>query len=145
MGTAAITHSPIEPESVLQQVGAAGDGAVVLFLGTVRDTSGGQAVTGMQYDAYEAMAREVLEAIVVEAAEQWGVEHLVAVHRVGHLSVGEVSAAIAGSSPHRAEAYAASRQVIEQIKLRLPVWKQEHYATGDARWVPGAVPLPEEA
>jgi molybdopterin synthase catalytic subunit len=145
MRTAAITHLPIEPESVLQQVGAAGDGAVVLFLGTVRDSSGGQAVTGMQYDLYEAMAREVLEAIVAEAAEQWGVEHLVAVHRVGHLSVGEVSAAIAVSSPHRAEAFAASRQVIEQIKLRLPVWKQEHYATGAARWVPGAVPLPEEA
>jgi molybdopterin synthase catalytic subunit len=138
MRTAAITRSAIGPEAVLRQVGAAEDGAVLLFLGTVRRSNDGRAVTGMRYDAYEAMAQQVLEAIVGEAADRWGLEHVVAVHRVGQLAVGEVSAAIAVSAPHRAEAYAASRYVIEEIKQRLPVWKQEHYQDEAPRWLAGA-------
>ena len=66
------------------------------------------------------------------------------VHRVGELRIGEVSVAIAVSSPHRAEAYAASRYVIEEIKKRLPVWKQERYQSGDERWLSGHEPEPDE-
>lgn len=113
------------------------DGAAVLFVGVVRNSNDGQAVTGMRYDAYEAMAHLVLTAIVEEAAARWGLEHVVAVHRIGELTVGEVSVAIAVSSPHRGEAYEASRYVIEQIKVRLPVWKQERYEAAGARWLAG--------
>src|SRR5512135_228061 len=106
---AEITRAVIVPETALQQVGSVDDGAVVLFLGTVRRTNEGRPVTGMRYDAYEAMAQQELQAIVAAANERYGVAHLVAVHRVGELAVGEVSVAIAVSAPHRAAAYEASQ------------------------------------
>jgi molybdopterin synthase catalytic subunit len=81
------------------------------------------------------MAREVLSAIVAEAAERWGLTHVLVTHRIGDLAVGEVSVAIAVAAPHRAEAYEASRYVIEQIKVRLPVWKQEQYVAEGPRWI----------
>jgi molybdopterin synthase catalytic subunit len=83
------------------------------------------------------MAEEVLGVIAGEAALQLGSDRIAVVHRIGELDLGEVSVAIAVSSPHRAEAYDASRHVIEQIKQRLPVWKHERYVEGDAAWVPG--------
>lgn len=137
MRGAEITRAEILPAEVLGRVGGEGDGAAVLFLGMVRDTNDGRVVTGMRYDAYEAMAQRVLIAIVEEAAERWGLEHVVAVHRIGELTVGEVSVAIAVASPHRGQAYESSRYVIEQIKQRLPVWKQERYAAADAQWLAG--------
>jgi molybdopterin synthase catalytic subunit len=83
------------------------------------------------------MAEEVLAAIVGEAAERLGTDRIAVVHRVGELQVGDVSVAIAVSSAHRAEAYDASRYVIEEIKKRLPVWKHERYVGGDTAWVRG--------
>jgi molybdopterin synthase catalytic subunit len=136
-----VVREPIDPGAVLAQVGDAGDGAVLLFLGTVRDHAGGRAVKGLSYDAYEEMARDVLGAIAVEAAERLGTDRVAVVHRVGEMRVGETSVAIAVSSPHRAEAYEASRYVIEEIKKRLPVWKKERYRGGAEAWVEGTVPL----
>jgi molybdopterin synthase catalytic subunit len=133
----AIVQEPIDPRAVLGRVGAPGDGAVLLFLGTVRDHADGRAVQGLHYEAYQAMAEEVLAAIAAEAAGTLGTDRLAVVHRVGELAIGDVSVAIAVSSPHRAEAYEASRYVIEAIKQRLPVWKQERYASGDVGWVRG--------
>ncbi|MDZ7780031.1 MAG: molybdenum cofactor biosynthesis protein MoaE [Gemmatimonadota bacterium] len=75
-----------------------------------------------------------------EAAARLETDRLSVVHRTGDLDVGEVSVAVAVSSPHRAEAYDASRYVIEEIKKRLPIWKKEHYTGGDAAWVEGTVP-----
>jgi molybdopterin synthase catalytic subunit len=137
-----VVTGPIDAAEVLAGVGDAGDGAGLLFVGTVRDHAEGRPVDGITYDAYEAMAREVLSAIAGEAAQILGTERVVVVHRTGALKVGEVSVAIAVSSPHRAEAYEASRYVIEEIKKRLPVWKKEHYSSGEEAWVGGAVPAP---
>jgi molybdopterin synthase catalytic subunit len=86
------------------------------------------------------MARSVLLEIAGEAAGRLGTERVAVVHRVGELEIGEVSVAVAVSSPHRAEAYDASRYVIEEIKKRLPVWKEEHYTDGASEWVEGTVP-----
>jgi molybdopterin synthase catalytic subunit len=135
---------PIVPADVLAEVGSDADGAVLLFLGVVRDHADGRPVRGMRYDAYDTMARTVLKAIADEAAERLGTDRLSVVHRTGSLEIGEVSVAIAVSSPHRADAYEASRYVIEEIKKRLPVWKKEHYADGEAAWVDGTVPPVEE-
>jgi molybdopterin synthase catalytic subunit len=135
-----ITSDPITPAAVLQEVGSAVDGAAVLFLGTVRQQSEGRAVTGMRYEAYAEMAASVLLQITQEAADQAGTDRIAVVHRTGELSVGDVSVAIAVSSPHRGEAFDASRYIIEQIKVRLPVWKHEHYASGPSRWVDGVSP-----
>lgn len=135
-----LTPDPIRPEEVLGRVGGDEDGAVLLFLGTVRDHADGRPVRGLRYEAYEAMAAEVLDEIARDAARSSGVRRLHVVHRTGELDVGEVSVAIASSSPHRDESYRASRQVIEEIKKRLPVWKREFYIDGEAGWVEGTDP-----
>jgi molybdopterin synthase catalytic subunit len=137
---AAVVHTAIDPTEVLGRVRAPEDGAVLLFLGTVRNHADGQAVEGMTYEAYERMAAPVLGEIAREAAVRLGTDRVAVVHRVGQLAIGEISVAIAVSSPHRAESYDASRYVIEEIKKRLPVWKKEHYVGGAQEWVEGTVP-----
>jgi molybdopterin synthase catalytic subunit len=136
----AVGPDPIDPAGVLARVGDREDGAALLFLGVVRDHADGRFVDGMRYDAYVEMADEVLAGIVREASERLGTPRVAVVHRTGELHVGEVSVAIAVSSPHRAESYDASRYVIEEIKKRLPVWKKEHYVDGEDAWVEGTVP-----
>jgi molybdopterin synthase catalytic subunit len=138
--TSSITTAPIDPGAVLAAVGSPADGAALLFLGTVRDHNDGRAVTGIHYDAYAAMAEDVLARVVEEAAARADTDRIAVVHRLGELRVGEVSVAIAVSSPHREEAFATARFIIEEIKLRLPVWKQERYQSGGARWLDGATP-----
>ena len=132
-----ITRDAISADSVLAHVGSASDGAIDLFLGVVRDHNDGNAVSGMHYDAYIDMAEQTLRTIVAEAATLPGVGKVAAVHRVGELAIGDVSVAIAASAPHRAEAFAACRYVIEEIKQRLPVWKQERYLDGGEQWLKG--------
>lgn len=148
----AIQRGPIDAGKVLDRIVADEDGAALLFVGVVRDHADGRRVDGMRYDSYEEMASEVLLEIATEASLRLGTDRVAVVHRVGELGIGEVSVVIAVSSPHRAEAYDASRYVIEEIKKRLPVWKKEHYVGGEARWVEGTVPpgtgaaaVPEEA
>jgi len=136
----AITVDPISPNDVLGRVGSDEDGAVLLFLGVVRNHADARPVSGMRYDSYQEMAAEVLAAIATEAADRANSDRIAVVHRIGELQIGEVSVAIAVSSPHRAEVYEASRYVIEEIKKRLPVWKKEHYSDGASTWVKGTVP-----
>jgi len=137
---ASIQQSPIDPTAVVEQVGHQEDGAVLLFVGVVRNHADGRAVTGMRYEAFEEMAVDVLKTIAGEAAGRLGTDRVAVVHRVGDLSIGDASVAVAVSSPHRADAYEASRYVIEEIKKRLPIWKKEHYAEGDDAWVGGSIP-----
>lgn len=137
---ARITRDPIDPAAVLARVGADEDGAAVLFVGVVRNHNEGEDVDGLTYEAYDAMATTVLDEIAGEAAERLGTPRIVVVHRVGELGVGEVSVAIAASSPHRPESFDATRYVIEEIKKRLPVWKKEHTVEGRSEWVDGTTP-----
>lgn len=137
---ARVASEVIDPAEVLARVGSDRDGATLLFLGVVRDHADDRPVSGMRYDAYGEMAGEVLRKIAAEAAERLGTDRVAVVHRFGELAIGEVSVAIAVSSPHREEAYEASRYVIEQLKERLPVWKKEHYVDGVSEWVEGNVP-----
>ncbi|MHB1168679.1 MAG: molybdenum cofactor biosynthesis protein MoaE [Longimicrobiales bacterium] len=137
---AAITSESITTETVLRHVGDDEDGAVCVFVGVVRDHNEGRLVRGVHYSAYESMATKVLTEIAGEAAVRAGTDRLAVVHRTGELRVGEASVAIAVSTPHREQAFDACRYVIEQIKQRLPVWKQERYADGDDAWLDGAVP-----
>ncbi len=136
----ALTRDPIDVAALLPLVGDPEDGAVLLFVGVVRNHNDGQSVNGMRYDAYVEMAERVLGDICREAAVRLGTDRLAVVHRIGELGVGDASVAVAVSSPHRAEAYDASRYIIEEIKTRLPVWKQEHYEEGGGRWLEGHVP-----
>lgn len=137
---ARITPDAIDTADVLGRVAAPSNGAAVLFIGTVRDENEGRRVHGMRYDAYVDMAERVLGEIAAEAGRRAGVDHIAVVHRIGELALGDVSVAIAVGAPHRAESFDAARWIIEQIKVRLPVWKQEHYAGGESEWLAGTVP-----
>lgn len=130
-----VVSEPIDPAEVLRGFTTSEDGACLLFLGVVRDHNQGRPVTGLDYEAYEAMAERTLATIATEASRRFGTERIKVLHRIGSLSVGEVSTAIAVATPHRSAAYDASRYIIEELKQRLPVWKREHYVDGEARWV----------
>jgi molybdopterin synthase catalytic subunit len=139
----ALVETPIDLAALLAEVADAGNGATLLFVGTVRDVNDGRAVTGIDYSAYEGMAARELDSIVREAAARFGTDHVVVVHRLGTLGLGEASVAIAVAHPRRAPAYDASRYVIEELKRRVPVWKREHYADGTREWVdPTRQPAP---
>lgn len=145
---AAIVDHPLDPATLLAEVADVGSGASTLFLGTVRRSNQGRAVTGIDYTAYEPMALREMDAILREAAETFGSQNIVVEHRLGTLSLGEASIAIAVSHERRAAAMDAQRYVIEQIKLRVPIWKREHYVDGDRAWVDnlgGAVAVEPDA
>ena len=132
---AAIVARPIDTAAILAEVAAVANGATVLFTGSVRELSDGREVSGIDYDAYEAMAAEELDRIVRETSERFDTPHVVAEHRIGSLELGEVSVAIAVGHPHRGPAFDAARHVIEEIKLRVPIWKQELFRDGTREWV----------
>jgi molybdopterin synthase catalytic subunit len=134
----AIVDTPIDSCALLAEVASHANGATVLFIGTVRDMNDGAEVTALDYSAYSGMAERELGAIAAEAAERWQTRDIVVEHRIGSLTLGEASVAIAVAHAHRAEAYDASRYIIEELKRRLPIWKREHYVEGKAEWVANA-------
>ncbi len=91
-------------------------------------------MTGLEYEAYEGVVEAKIREIVAECAEKWPVRRVAAVHRTGELGVGEISVAVAASAPHRADAFAAGRYLIDELKARAPIWKKEHWP-GGAEWV----------
>ena len=139
-----IGQEPMDIQGLVSGFPSAEDGALLLFLGIVRNHNDGREVVGLEYEAYAEMGEDVLEAIARETSEKFGADRILVHHRVGRLEVGEVSTVIAVATPHRAEAYDASRFIIEEIKKRLPIWKKENYVEGDSQWVKGHVPRVEE-
>lgn len=129
---------PLSADAALNHCSAPGHGAVDLFIGRVRDLNQGRAVEGVSYDLHPMLCRNVFAEICEEARREWGPSlHLWLEHRRGRLAVGEASVVVAASSPHRDEAFRACRYLVEQMKHRAPVWKQEHYVDGDSEWVQG--------
>lgn len=133
--SAAITERPISGAEILSRLGGTGDGAVLLFEGRVRNLNEGRPVARLRYEAYREMAEKELESIAREVAGRYEIGEVLAVHRVGSLTLGEVSVAIAVSAPHRDACYQASRAIMEEIKARLPVWKYEEYTDGEGSWL----------
>ena len=131
---AELTDGPIDTNRAVAAVSGPSRGAVVIFLGTVRDHHAGRPVEKLTYSAYRTMALEGLRRIVTDLES--GHENLRAaiVHRLGEVPVGEPSVVIAVASPHRAAAYDASRAALERLKAEIPIWKREHYADGGAEW-----------
>ena len=140
---ARVISEPIDPARMLGSVVSPADGAALLFRGVVREENDGREVSHLEYSAYAPMAEREMLRIAGEARERFGTGAIHVVHRVGLLRIGEASVAIAVASPHRGEAYEASRYVIEQLKRRVPVWKREGYVDGEAEWVPGFTPAAE--
>ena len=152
-----LTQAPIDARALAElRSGLAGDedGAIVEFVGRTRVTPGtpapgqeeaaarhsGQRVEGLDYEAYEAMAYDVLTAIGGEIAARWGVQAVAIRHRLGPVAPGEASVAIIVAAPHRAEAFEACRYAIDELKARAPIWKAERFADGSV-WL-GAPPRP---
>ena len=108
-------------------------GAVVTFLGVVRDHSEGRdGVTGLTYEAYEEVAVRRMREIAAETRRRWPiVERIALLHRTGDLALSEASVVVVVSSPHRAEAFEAARFAIDTLKETVPIWKREHWAGGD--------------
>lgn len=131
-----VTKSRLDPEALRRAVSSPRHGAVAVFVGTVRSPHAGRVVTAVSYDCFAPLAQKELERIAARARKRWPVSVAMA-HRTGRLRVGEASVALAASSAHREPAFAACRFIIEEIKRRLPVWKKEHYARGDGRWLAG--------
>ncbi len=133
-----MTDEPLSIDALSPMLCRHDCGAQVIFCGVVRNVNEGKQVLAVTYDAHRALAEQTFRAIAEEACASWGADlSVVVAHRAGKLSIGEVSVLVGVASPHRAEAYQASRYVIEQLKVRSPVWKQEHYADGDSGWLKG--------
>ncbi len=130
-----LVREPVDPVALLREVAAPAHGAILLFLGVVREVNDGRDVTGIEYSAYEAMAARELQAIAEEAAARFGSASVAIVHRLGELALEEASVGIAVAHAHRGDAYAVSRWVIEELKRRVPIWKREHYTDGTREWV----------
>ena len=145
----AIGPEPLELEQMAAALdasagpGAGADGAIVTFLGLVRNHNLGRRVRYLEYEAYEPLALKAFERIDAEIHERWPDVRLALHHRVGRLEVGEASIAIATRSPHRANAYAASRYAIERVKQIAPIWKREFFDGGDM-WIEGATADPDD-
>ena len=112
-------------------------GAVDVFVGAVRNHHEGQSVSGITYDVHEALAEKTFTEICEEARQRWGDIKVYMSHYKGQLDVGGISVIIAVGSAHRAESFDACRYVIEELKKRSPIWKQEHYEYGLSEWLPG--------
>jgi len=137
--TAHLTREPLDPTPLREAATRPGAGAVVVFEGVVRSPSMGKDVLWLEYEAYEAMAIAQMEAIVAEARAKWPVSAIFLHHRLGRIEVGETSVIAVASAPHREEAFAACRHLIERLKADVPIWKKECFEDGSV-WVgaPGA-------
>lgn len=135
MTTVYVGGRPIDPARVLASVESREHGATVLFVGTVRDHAEGRSVEGLEYTAYETMAAEELARVIGEAGEQFPGTQLAVEHRLGALQPGEISVAVAAAHAHRPAAFDAARYVIEQLKVRVPIWKREQFTDGERTWV----------
>jgi molybdopterin synthase catalytic subunit len=110
-------------------------GAVVLFLGTVREMTGDRRTLALDYEAYPDMAEKKMREIAEQSASRWPVIRAAISHRLGHLELGDVSVAVSVSCPHRHQAFEAGRFLIDTLKEVVPIWKQENWADGTKEWV----------
>ena len=131
----AVISDAIDPRAVEASVSDATCGGIVTFLGIVRERSDdGRAVTGLSYEAYEAMALAEFEAIVHEARHEFGDVRLAIVHRIGELKIGEIAVVVCAASPHRGVAFDACEYAIDAVKARAAIWKKERFADGTGKW-----------
>lgn len=131
-----LTTEPITAQIVIDAVSISSAGAVVSFLGTVRDNSLGRKVIYLEYEAYPGMAEKMLQKIADEIYEKWEIDRVAIIHRTGRLEIGEVSVAIAVAAPHRKTAFEACEYAIERLKQVVPIWKREVWKGGE-EWVEG--------
>ncbi|MFO0664196.1 MAG: molybdenum cofactor biosynthesis protein MoaE [Polyangiaceae bacterium] len=134
MNRCSLSHEPLNERAVTALVANPRAGAIDVFLGVVRNHSEGREVTKLEYEAYEAMATKEMERICDDIEKTWPGTKVAIAHRVGTLVVGDVAVVCAASAPHRGEAFAACRALIDRVKANVPIWKREFGPDG-AAWV----------
>ncbi len=138
----ALVGERIDQQSIVAAAKSSEDGAVVVFDGIVRNHSRGRPTLHLDYEAYEGMALRQMRELGIRARERFGVRQVTMVHRLGRLEIGETSVLIVVASAHRSAAFEACRWLIDSVKQRVPIWKRETFANGQA-WAPGE-PFPED-
>ena len=135
-----ITDDLIDFTELTNSVRSHRAGAVVLFLGTVRELTGTAQTDSLDYQAHETMAVKSLRKLEDQARDKWSLQGVAIVHRVGHLDPGEISVAVAVSSPHRQEAFEAGSWIMDTLKQTVPIWKKENRPDGSTDWIHPGVP-----
>jgi molybdopterin synthase catalytic subunit len=130
-----LTEQPIDTSAVVNRVRHPEAGAVVLFLGTTRELTDGRQTVALDYEAYQEMAERQLAELEAEARRRWPVIECSITHRLGRVPPTEASVAIAVSTPHRSDAFAAGQWLIDSLKHDVPIWKREQWADGTQEWV----------
>lgn len=130
-----LTEAPLRPDEALSFVSSEVAGGTCLFIGSTRSETGGRRTVSLSYEAHESMARSEMQRLAERALEEWPVHRVSIAHRLGAVNAGEASVIIAVSSPHRAEAFAAARALIDRLKETVPIWKRETFADGTTEWV----------
>jgi molybdopterin synthase catalytic subunit len=129
------THETIDAAPLRAELMDTTCGGFTSFEGWVRDHNEGQPVTRLEYEAFEPLGVREGERILEEARQRFGVARVLCVHRVGELMLRDVAVWVGVASPHRDEAFRACRYIIDEVKHRVPIWKKEHYASGNSGWV----------
>ncbi|MDH3645782.1 MAG: molybdenum cofactor biosynthesis protein MoaE [Gammaproteobacteria bacterium] len=135
MSTFLLQKEPIDTAALRQRVADPDCGGYASFEGWIRNENEGRAVSRLEYEAYAPLAIAEAHRIVNEALKRFEINNALSAHRLGALDVGDLAVWVGVSAPHRADAFAACRYIIDEIKQRLPIWKKEHYADGKAQWV----------
>ncbi len=130
-----LTRDVIDSNELVLRAQSPQAGAVLLFLGVTRQHTAGRETVELQYDAYEQMAMKELQSLEDESRGRWKLVDCHIVHRLGRVPLGEASVAIVTSSAHRREAFEAGQWLIDTLKERVPIWKQEHWSDGTTEWV----------
>ena len=135
-----LVRDPIDLAECVATVTSPVAGAVVLFVGTVRELTAGRRTTALDYDCYPEMAEKQMAVIEAEARTRWPIVECVIVHRLGHMEPAEASVAVALSTPHRRDAFEAAAWVMDTLKAVVPIWKKELWADGSTEWVHPGLP-----
>ena len=129
-----VRDTPLSVDEVFAAVQHPGAGGVALFVGTVREQDGGRAVSDLGYSAHPS-ALDELRAVVEQVVAAHQVLAIAAVHRVGELAVGDLAVVVGVACPHRGQAFTACRELIDELKSRVPIWKHQTFVDGEQEWV----------
>ncbi|MCH2114281.1 MAG: molybdenum cofactor biosynthesis protein MoaE [Pirellulales bacterium] len=130
-----LTRDLVDASALVERATSPRVGAVLMFLGVTRQFDEDRETASLQYEAYEKMALAELARLESEARRTWPISECLIVHRLGLVPLGEASVAVVTASPHRSEAFAAGQWLIDTLKERVPIWKQEHWVDGTKDWV----------
>jgi molybdopterin synthase catalytic subunit len=133
--TFAFSDQAIDVDTLLATLDHPAAGGVVTFEGKVRNHNDGQAVVKLEYEAFAELASKEGQRVIDEALQKFAIISAVCVHRVGLLAIGDMAVWVGVAAAHRGAAFDACRYIIDELKQRVPIWKKEHYASGDSGWI----------